>query len=107
MQVNLTGFLERNTGAFMGELWSMCISAQENYKVVNGKPVKGMPTQLIKEKEDEIKRINSELQERAKKIQEEQERVRERARQAEIERQKEREAMLRRQVEMQQEALKR
>jgi len=111
----------------MGELWNLCISAQENYKIDKGasrngiiavtsslavllsvsrspaalhkrfslrrphippclpcfparagKPVKGMPTQLLKEKEDEIARINADLRERAQKIQEEQERMRER-----------------------------
>ena len=68
MQVNLTGFLERNTGAFMGELWSMCISAQANFAIdERGKAVKGMPAQLLKEKEDEIMRINKEIQERASK----------------------------------------
>ncbi|KAJ1495523.1 PWI domain-containing protein [Baffinella frigidus] len=28
MQINLTGFLERNAGAFMAELWKLLISAQ-------------------------------------------------------------------------------
>ena len=37
-----------------------------------------MPSQLLKEKEEEIARINAELQERAKKIQEDQDRARER-----------------------------
>ena len=36
MQVNLTGFLERNTGAFMGDLWNLCISAQENFRIEKG-----------------------------------------------------------------------
>ena len=36
MQVNLTGFLERNTGAFMGELWDLCISAQNNFRIQDG-----------------------------------------------------------------------
>ena len=36
VQVNLTGFLERNTGAFMGELWDLCISAQQNFRIADG-----------------------------------------------------------------------
>jgi len=36
MQLNLTGFLERNTGAFMGDLWGLCISAQENFTIEKG-----------------------------------------------------------------------
>ena len=36
MQLNLTGFLERNTGAFMGDLWGLCISAQENFIIEKG-----------------------------------------------------------------------
>jgi hypothetical protein len=73
IQINLTGFLERNTGAFMAELWKLLISAQENYQPGQ----KGMPTQLLKEKEEEIKRINQELQERARKISEDQQRFKE------------------------------
>ena len=95
MQVNLTGFLERNTGAFMGELWSMCISAQANFAIdERGKAVKGMPAQLLKEKEDEIRRINKEIQERASKKKEEQERAHERQQQAQREREREREREL-------------
>ena len=103
MQVNLTGFLERNTGAFMGELWSMCISAQANFAIdERGKAVKGMPAQLLKEKEDEIMRINKEIQERASKKKEEQERAHERQQQAQRERDaqaREHEAHLRRVLE--------
>lgn len=82
IQINLTGFLERNTGAFMAELWKLLISAQENCKVCSvhpvscvrsvltlclyqeekGKIIKGMPQQLLDEKQEELKRINSELQ---------------------------------------------
>eukprot|EP00961_Rhodomonas_salina_P064164 862608-Rhodomonas_salina.2 len=62
IQINLTGFLERNTGAFMAELWKLLISAQENCKEEKGKIIKGMPQQLLDEKQEELKRINSELQ---------------------------------------------
>ena len=79
IQINLTGFLERNTGAFMSELWKLLISAQENY--LPGQ--KGMPTQLLKEKEEEINRINQELQERARKISEDQQRFKERGKEKE------------------------
>jgi hypothetical protein len=73
IQINLTGFLERNTSAFMAELWKLLISAQDNYQPGQ----KGMPSQLLKEKEEEIKRINQELQERARKISEDQQRFKE------------------------------
>jgi hypothetical protein len=46
----------------MGDLWNLCISAQQNFRIEKGKAIKGMPSQLVKEKEDEIARINSELQ---------------------------------------------
>ena len=36
VQINLTGFLERNAGAFMAELWKLLISAQENFRVRAG-----------------------------------------------------------------------
>ncbi|EKX39736.1 hypothetical protein GUITHDRAFT_60382, partial [Guillardia theta CCMP2712] len=32
IQINLTGFLERNTPLFMSELWKLLISAQQNYR---------------------------------------------------------------------------
>jgi parvulin-like peptidyl-prolyl isomerase len=66
----------------MAELWKMLISAQESY--LPGQ--KGMPAQLLKEKEEEIVRINQELQERAKKISDEQLRNKEKNKEKEKER---------------------
>jgi TolA-binding protein len=99
----VTGFLERNTGAFMAELWKLLLSAQENFKLVGGKPVKGMPSELLKEKEEEIKKMNDEIQERSKRIAEEQEAQRRRER----EREREREEDLKRRMQAQEEQLKR
>jgi hypothetical protein len=99
----------------MAELWELILSAQDNYKVEDGKPVKGMPALLVKEKEEEIARMNAELQMRARRIQEEQERARqreaERERERERERQREadreRERNLRRMLEERQDVVKR
>lgn len=55
IQINLTGFLERNTPTFMAELWRLLISAQSNYSVdANGKPLLGVPQELLDEKKAEI-----------------------------------------------------
>ncbi len=127
----------------MGELWDLCLSAQDNFKVSptqstpnallhtsahaheacfkclrayflapqdiciirlshrdcgtqleNGRVIKGMPTQLLAEKEEEIKRMNKELVERAQKIEIEREREGERERERKREREREREREL-------------
>ena len=87
----------------MAELWKLLLSAQENFKLVGGKPVKGMPSELLKQKEEEIKKINDEIQERSRKIAEEQEAQRRRER----EREREREEDLKRRLQAQDEQLKR
>jgi serine/arginine repetitive matrix protein 1 len=46
VQINLTGFLERNTGTFMRELWGMLISAQSN--------IGGVPSSILEAKKAEI-----------------------------------------------------
>ena len=49
MQINLTGFLNsRNARTFMGELWVLLISAQEN--------ISGIPTKFLEQKKEEIKK---------------------------------------------------
>ena len=114
----------------MGELWDLCLSAQDNFKVShrvrqalcctrartptrfvfhvcvrlshrdchtqleNGRVIKGMPTQLLAEKEEEIKRMNKELVERAQKIEIEREREGERERERKRERERERDREL-------------
>lgn len=47
VQIQLTGFMERNTGKFMKELWSLLLSAQQN--------VSGVPQQFLDAKEEETK----------------------------------------------------
>ncbi|AQL07725.1 PWI domain-containing protein C825.05c [Zea mays] len=46
IQIQLTGFMEKNTMKFMKELWSLLLSAQQN--------ASGVPQQFLDEKEAEI-----------------------------------------------------
>lgn len=49
MQINLTGFLNGiNARSFMGELWDLLVSAQEN--------VSGIPEAFLQQKKDQIKK---------------------------------------------------
>lgn len=49
MQINLTGFLNgRNARSFMGELWDLLVSAQENDT--------GIPEAFLQQKKDQIKK---------------------------------------------------
>ncbi|KAG0631782.1 hypothetical protein M758_1G278900 [Ceratodon purpureus] len=54
VQIQLTGFMEKNTGKFMKDLWSLLISAQSN--------VSGIPQQFLDQKAEEtrLKKIESE-----------------------------------------------
>ncbi|CAA7392724.1 unnamed protein product [Spirodela intermedia] len=63
IQIQLTGFMEKNTGKFMKELWVLLLSAQKN--------ASGVPQQFLDEKEEEMKkkmveseRITQEIQKR-------------------------------------------
>lgn len=47
MQLNLQGFLEKNTSSFMKELWSLLISAAENPS--------GVPAEFIEKKKEELR----------------------------------------------------
>jgi serine/arginine repetitive matrix protein 1 len=78
MQLSLTGFLEAKTGAFMGELWTLLLSAQESDVKV--------PAQFIEEKKKELRK----RQEEAEKAQAKAEAERERERGLDIIRQQER-----------------
>eukprot|EP00238_Polyblepharides_amylifera_P007435 CAMPEP_0196587410 /NCGR_PEP_ID=MMETSP1081-20130531/57393_1 /TAXON_ID=36882 /ORGANISM="Pyramimonas amylifera, Strain CCMP720" /LENGTH=534 /DNA_ID=CAMNT_0041909593 /DNA_START=92 /DNA_END=1696 /DNA_ORIENTATION=+ len=53
MMVNLTSFLEKNASLFMKELWAMLVSAQESED--------GVPMQLIRAKEEEIRKRKEEI----------------------------------------------
>ena len=49
MQINLTGFLNaKNAFAFMGSLWELLTSAQEN--------IAGIPAAFLEQKKEEIKK---------------------------------------------------
>lgn len=48
VQISLTGFMERNTGKFMKELWALLLSAQKN--------ASGVPQQFLDAKEEETKK---------------------------------------------------
>lgn len=52
VQIQLTGFMEKNTGRFMKELWGLLISAQSN--------LSGIPQQFldIKAEETRLKKVN-------------------------------------------------
>nr|GEU34889.1 serine/arginine repetitive matrix protein 1 isoform X1 [Tanacetum cinerariifolium] len=48
IQISLTGFMEKNTGKFMKELWTHLLSAQEN--------ASGVPQQFLDAKEEETRK---------------------------------------------------
>lgn len=49
MQINLTGFLNgKNARSFMGELWDLLVSAQDNDT--------GIPEAFLQQKKDQIKK---------------------------------------------------
>lgn len=46
IQIQITGFMEKNTGKFMKELWTLLLSAQKN--------ASGVPQQFLDAKEEEL-----------------------------------------------------
>ncbi|MQL90235.1 hypothetical protein Taro_022822 [Colocasia esculenta] len=48
IQIQLTGFMEKNTGKFMREMWGLLLSAQKN--------ASGVPQQFLDEKEEEMRK---------------------------------------------------
>lgn len=48
IQISLTGFMEKNTGKFMKELWTHLLSAQQN--------ASGVPQQFLDAKEEETRK---------------------------------------------------
>lgn len=48
VQIQITGFMEKNTGKFMKELWSLLLSAQKN--------ASGVPQQFLDAKEEELRK---------------------------------------------------
>ncbi|KAG2203321.1 hypothetical protein INT46_006084 [Mucor plumbeus] len=56
MQINLTGFLESKTQSFLTELWNLLLSAQNS--------VGGIPTEFIEQKKQELRRKQTQEDER-------------------------------------------
>nr|DAD26507.1 TPA_asm: hypothetical protein HUJ06_027975 [Nelumbo nucifera] len=52
VQIQLTGFMEKNTGKFMKELWTLLLSAQKN--------ASGVPQQFLDAKEEETRKKKAE-----------------------------------------------
>ncbi|KAG4105209.1 PWI domain-containing protein [Neocallimastix lanati (nom. inval.)] len=52
LQLNLTGFLEKNAASFVHDLWKLLLSAQEN--------IGGIPKEFIEEKIKEIQKQEAE-----------------------------------------------
>lgn len=61
VQISLTGFMEKNTGKFMKELWTLLLSAQQN--------ASGVPQQFLDAKEEETRIKKAELDRIANEIQ--------------------------------------
>ncbi|KAK1140541.1 hypothetical protein N8T08_010287 [Aspergillus melleus] len=72
LQIQLTGFLDKDTAKFCKELWSLCLSAQENPQ--------GVPKELLEAKKLELiqEKIEAEKAAEEARRQKEQERTRER-----------------------------
>ncbi|KAH0637963.1 hypothetical protein KY290_036625 [Solanum tuberosum] len=66
LQISLTGFMERNTGKFMKELWALLLSAQNN--------ASGVPQQFLEAKEEEMRNKKAEMDRIANEIQKKKER---------------------------------
>ncbi|GLU11549.1 hypothetical protein SLE2022_282870 [Rubroshorea leprosula] len=61
IQISLTGFMEKNTGKFMKELWSLLLSAQNN--------ASGVPQQFLDAKEEETRKKKADVDRIASEIQ--------------------------------------
>lgn len=61
VQIQLTGFMEKNTVKFMKELWTLLLSAQKN--------ASGVPQQFLDAKEEEIRKKKAESDFLANEIQ--------------------------------------
>ncbi|CEJ57364.1 Putative Remark: the ORF contains a PWI motif [Penicillium brasilianum] len=72
LQIQLTGFLDKDTPKFCKELWSLCLSGQENPQ--------GVPKELLEAKKLELmqEKIEAERAAEAVRREKEQERIRER-----------------------------
>lgn len=50
MQIQLTGFLDKDTAGFCKELWNLCLSAQSNPQGVPKELLEAKKLELIQEK---------------------------------------------------------
>jgi serine/arginine repetitive matrix protein 1 len=50
LQIQLTGFLEKDTPSFCKELWNLCLSAQSNTQGVPKELLEAKKLELIQEK---------------------------------------------------------
>ena len=50
MQIQLTGFLDKDTASFCKELWKLCLSAQSNPQGVPKELLEAKKLELIQEK---------------------------------------------------------
>jgi hypothetical protein len=50
MQIQLTGFLDKDTASFCKELWTLCLSAQSNAQGVPKELLEAKKLELIQEK---------------------------------------------------------
>ncbi|KAH7837085.1 hypothetical protein Vadar_009342 [Vaccinium darrowii] len=66
VQISLTGFMEKNTGKFMKELWMLLLSAEKN--------ASGVPQQFLDAKEEETRKKKAETDRIASEIQKKKER---------------------------------
>ncbi|XP_012066964.1 serine/arginine repetitive matrix protein 1 isoform X4 [Jatropha curcas] len=66
VQISLTGFMEKNTGKFMKELWTLLLSAQKNES--------GVPQQFLDAKEEETRKKQAEMDRITNEIQKKKER---------------------------------
>ncbi|KAI8523715.1 hypothetical protein RHMOL_Rhmol13G0094000 [Rhododendron molle] len=66
IQISLTGFMEKNTGKFMKELWILLLSAQKN--------ASGVPQQFLDAKEEETRKKKAETDRISSEIQKKKER---------------------------------
>lgn len=55
MQIQLTGFLDKDTAGFCKELWKLCLSAQSNPQGVPKELLEAKKLELIQEKVETTK----------------------------------------------------
>lgn len=59
LQIQLTGFLDKDTAKFCKELWTLCLSAQSNPQGVPKELLEAKKLELIQEKVGSIPKLQS------------------------------------------------